>query len=146
MNNGRMSDNYAEQANNRLPYVRQIYADGHYAITVREAQEVVELFLKAALRAVGVEHAKTHDVELSFIQNDERFPDWFAEEITEIAIISREMAEDRGPAFYGDEERLIPAEELFGEPDATEAVERMEKVARLVNRLIDEIKGSLNAG
>ena len=77
MNNGRMSENYVDEAKRRLPLVLEAFRSGSYEITVREAQETVELFLKAALRAVGVEHAKTYDVKNSLRDNRGRFPDWF---------------------------------------------------------------------
>jgi HEPN domain-containing protein len=106
---------------------------------VREAQECVELFLKGALRLVAVEPARTHDVAEVLRREVRRFPDWFAAEVDALATISTELAGDRGVAFYGDERQLFGPQELFDERDARRAVDNLEFVAQLCERLLAEL-------
>jgi hypothetical protein len=49
-----------------------------------------------------------------------------------------ELAEDRAPAFYGDEERDIPASELFDESDARRATSVADRFLDLHRRLLGE--------
>lgn len=105
---------------------------------VREAQEAVELMLKAALRSAGIEPARTHDVAEILRANADRFPGWFAARIPDLAAISTELAGDRGPAFYGDERLGIPPDQLYGEASARRAAEQAQFVASHCRRLIEK--------
>jgi hypothetical protein len=53
---------YLEKAQKRLRVLEVLLEEQAYSDVVREAQEVVELALKAMLRLVGVEPPKQHDV------------------------------------------------------------------------------------
>lgn len=115
----------------------QTYIDlESWASVVREAQEAVELFLKSALRAVGIEAARTHDVSPQLRASSAHFPQWFADAIPELAFISTRLAGERGASFYGDERRGIPPDALFDEGDATRASEDVAFVRDLCVRLV----------
>ncbi|MFZ5470661.1 MAG: HEPN domain-containing protein [Myxococcota bacterium] len=131
-----MARHYLAQAEARLKLVQLAKSEGHWAVTVREAQECVELLLKAALRHVGLEVTRTHDVAEPLRRIRDRFPEWFAAEVDHLASISSELAGDRGISFYGDERQGIPAEQLFGQPDAERAAEQLGFVHGLCRRLI----------
>lgn len=133
---------YVTEARGRMELVRVALERSLFAATVREAQEVVELFLKGALRLVAVEPARTHDVAELLRREKQRFPDWFAKEAEHLATISTEMAGDRGIAFYGDERQELGPQELFDDADARRAVQNMEFVAGLCERLIALYPGS----
>ena len=75
---------------------------------VRESQEVVELTLKALLRAVGVEPPRTHDVSDVLLAERERLPDALRPEVDRLADFSRQLRRDRELAFYGAED-LTPS-------------------------------------
>lgn len=137
MTNERIARGYFQEAEGRLRHLDTFLADKRFATVVRETQEVVELLLKAALRFVGIEPARTHDVSRVLLENASRFPDWFSAEIEELGRISTEMAEDRGPSFYGDETRGIPPDELFQQEDAETALERARFVFRCCRRLFE---------
>ena len=137
MTNERIARGYFQEAEGRLRHLDALLADKRFATVVREAQEVVELLLKAALRFVGIEPARTHDVSRILRGNASRFPDWFSAEIDELGRISTELAEDRGPSFYGDEARGLPPTELFHEEDALTALERARFVYRSCLRLLE---------
>lgn len=137
MTNERIARGYFQEAEGRCRHLDAFLADKRFATVVREAQEVVELLLKAALRFVGIEPARTHDVSRILRENASRFPDWFSAEIEELGRISTELAEDRGPSFYGDETRGIPPDDLFLREDAETALERARFVFRCCQRLLE---------
>jgi len=62
MNNVTMAKAYLRQARERLRHANEALEGGNYPYVVRQSQEAVELSLKAALRLVGVEPPKWHDV------------------------------------------------------------------------------------
>jgi HEPN domain-containing protein len=109
-----------------------------FNIVVREAQESVELMLKAALRWVGVEPSKTHDVSEILLRERGKFPSFFQNELGKIAEISRVLTRERGRSFYGDEDRGIPASELYSESDAREATENARLILDLCERLVSK--------
>lgn len=135
MTSSRMGRQYVEEALGRVALVRLALEKGLWAATVREAQECVELFLKGALRLMAVEPSRTHDVAEVLRREASRFPEWFGRDIEHLAAISTEMAGDRGIAFYGDERQELGPQELFDEKDAQRAVQNLEFVAALCQRL-----------
>lgn len=142
MTSSRMGRLFVREAIGRVDLVRMALDRGLFAATVREAQEAVELFLKGALRLVAVEPARTHDVAPLLRREANRFPDWFAAQTEHLASISTEMAGDRGIAFYGDERQELAPQDLFDEADARRAVENLEYVAALCERLDAESPAS----
>lgn len=106
---------------------------------VREAQEAVELFLKAALRSVGVEPAKTHDVAPQLRTSAARFPEWFAEHVADLAFISAQLAGDRGASYYVDERSNLPPDKLFDQADAERAMEQAAFVRGVCTRLLSPV-------
>jgi HEPN domain-containing protein len=145
MTNHGMSNNYFEQGSHRVPLVRLAYENKDWPIVVREAQEAVELMLKGVLRAIFVEALDTHDVDEALQSNRDRFPSWFARHVDRLAVISAEMAADRGLSFYGDEQRHIPPQQLFFEPEAAAALARLEFVQEQCGRLLEELRAAVAA-
>jgi HEPN domain-containing protein len=131
---------YFREAEGRLRHLDALLADRRFATVVREAQEVVELLLKAALRFVGIEPARTHEVSGILRQNALRFPGWFGAQLEELARISTALAQDRGPSFYGDEVRGIPPDQLFHREDAERALEWARFVFGCCQRLLGGMK------
>jgi len=109
-----------------------------YAYTVRSSQECVELSLKAALRLVGVEYPKKHDVSRVLLLARKRFPDWFG--VENFVNISRALAEMREPAMYGDELRFVPSTELFTKKHAAKALAEANEVYKACSRLLKELR------
>lgn len=138
MTTSHMGERYIAEARGRLDLVRLALGKSLWAATVREAQECVELFLKGALRIAAVEPTRTHDVAELLRREAARFPVWFRNEIDHLAAISTEMAGDRGIAFYGDERLGIGPQDLFEEADARRAMQNLEYVADLCERLLVE--------
>lgn len=62
LNNLEMTRSYISQTMERIRHAREALSGGNYPYVVRQCQETVELLLKAALRIVGVELPRWHDV------------------------------------------------------------------------------------
>jgi len=112
---------YLLKATKRLKVLDVLIQEGAYSDVVREAQEIVELALKGALRLLGVEPPKIHDVGPLLVENRDRFPEPVAENTPELTRISKWLRREREPSFYGDID-LIPTEEYKAE-DARRACE-----------------------
>ncbi|MEM3132496.1 MAG: HEPN domain-containing protein, partial [Sulfolobales archaeon] len=113
MNNVSMAQSYLRQAEERIRHAKEALERGNYPYVVRQCQESVELLLKAALRLVGVEVPKWHDVGPVLKREAQRFPEWFQVEIPALARISRKLRRERELSMYGDEESGIPPDELY---------------------------------
>lgn len=75
--------------------------DKDYNMVVRRAQEAVELFLKGALKILGVDYPKVHDVGEVFIKRvQEKYPSVDKRLLEKIKVISMWLGEARAPSFY----------------------------------------------
>jgi len=138
LRNTDMARSYVRQAEERLHHAREALERGNYPYVVRQCQEAVELLLKAALRLVGVEPPKWHDVGPLLKREAARFPDWFRGRVEVLARVSRRLRREREPSMYGDEESGATPDELYGREDAEEALRDAELVRSLVARLLAE--------
>lgn len=136
MNNIEMAKAYLEEALRRIKTAEFALNDEGYAYCIRQCQEAVELSLKAALRFVGIEPPKWHDVGIILIENKERFPEWFQTEIEELASISRWLRREREPSMYGDEETGLPPQRLYTKSYAEKAFKASTRVVALVSKMI----------
>jgi HEPN domain-containing protein len=115
-----------------------LMASSAYPDVVREGHDVVELVLKGALRFVGVDPPKRHDVHRIATRFIGRFPDEWRAAFDELRAALEQLARERGPAFYGDEAAGVPASELFGEEDARRAMTIVDRLLDLYRRLLRE--------
>jgi len=137
MTNEELARGYLRQARYRLGEVERALSDGEWAIAIRRSQECVEQALKAALRFVGLEPPKWHDVSEVLLRYPERFPPWFRERLDDLALISRRRKEHRELSFYGNEVEGIPPDALYTLEDAQQARDDAQVVYRLCHRLIE---------
>ncbi len=131
-----LARDYLKRAEVRVRIAAGAAASKDFPDAVRFSQEAVELSLKAALRAFGVEYPKEHDVSGVLRSVGERYPKWFQEKIDELAEISADLASKRSLAMYGLEAAGKSPSELFGEKDAAKALGEARLVARLVEKLL----------
>lgn len=117
-----MARSFLRRAQAVLREAERLHADGAWNLVVRRCQEAVELALKGALRAIGAEVPKVHDVSGALRRNVDRLPRPLAAEIDTLVSASRRLREERELAFYGDEDTDTEAEALFSQPDADEAL------------------------
>ncbi|MDR5695276.1 MAG: HEPN domain-containing protein [Armatimonadota bacterium] len=103
------------------------WAERDFNLVVRRAQEVVELSLKGALRILGVDFPKVHDVAPVFVEQVRRKRGQISEEILiEIQRISSWLSEARAPAFY--------LERIYGEADARRALSEAEFILNEIQK------------
>ncbi|QJA06248.1 HEPN domain-containing protein [Thermosulfurimonas marina] len=134
MTNLALARSYLFKAQKRLKILPVLLEEEDFSDVVREAQEVVELALKAMLRYVGVDPPKWHDVGRVLLENADLFPEDIRLELPELARISKRLRKERELAFYGDID-FIPTEE-YGPEEAREAMAEAEKVVRVARELI----------
>ena len=102
----------------------------------------MELSLKTALRLVGIEPPKVHDVGPILRRNRDKFPSWFKENIDRMASVSRLLRRERETSMYGDEELALPPEEIYSIEDAKLALEGCNFVLKNCKKLLEEFTQS----
>jgi len=107
-----------------------LFAEESWADVVREAQEIVEITLKALLRACRVEVPRIHDVSPVLEQNRDRLPPVVLEKLGELTRISKALRRDLELAFYGSED-LTPSE-FYTHEDAAAALADAREVYQVV--------------
>lgn len=125
---------YLEKAQKRLRVLEVLLEEQAYSDVVREAQEVVELALKAMLRLVGIDPPKQHDVGGLLIDHASRFTEEVRPELQVLATTSKWLRKEREFAFYGDID-FIPTEE-YTLADAEKADSEARHVVRVALRCI----------
>jgi HEPN domain-containing protein len=125
---------YLEKAQKRLSILDVLEQEGAYSDVVREAQEIVELALKGALRLVGVEPPKLHDVGPILLEHRDRFPEDVRPHLEDLARISKWLRKEREFAFYGDVD-FIPTLE-YTQEDARRAREDARRVVSVCRQLL----------
>lgn len=124
-----------KEAELRLKTAKAALRGRNYAYAFRQAQECVELSLKACLRRVGVEYPRVHDVSRALRASASRFPVWFRSRLEEFCKASMELAERREMSMYGNEQMGLAPEQLFNKRDASDAVEQASGILRACKRL-----------
>lgn len=119
MHNNELIGDYLKRAKARIKAVKVLLDEKSYADTVRESQEVIELSLKALLRANQIEAPRIHDVSNIILENLSQIKDLSKAELEKMAAISHNLRRDRELSFYGSED-LTPSE-FYNEKDAKEA-------------------------
>lgn len=141
MRTKRMAESYIGIARDCLDQALMSFERGNYPLSVRRAQECVELSLKAVLRSIATEYPREHDISKALEMLKDKFPDWFSFKIPEFIRISRDLSKKRGPAMYGYEAELRPASDIFSKKDAEEALKSAREVFNACNKLMKEIFG-----
>jgi len=72
-----MARSSLKEASIRLQTAKKALDDHFFPYAVRQSQECIELALKGALRLVGIEPPKWHDVGIILKKNKQKFPQWF---------------------------------------------------------------------
>ncbi|MEQ9714509.1 MAG: HEPN domain-containing protein [Candidatus Asgardarchaeia archaeon] len=128
----KLAKDYLKRANIRLEILRILYEKKDYPDVVREAQEVVELALKAVLRNLGVEVPRMHDVSRILEKYKNMLPKEISSNLNKIKRISKRLRKERELSFYGAED-FIPLEE-YDKEEALKAIKDAEFVVNTVLR------------
>jgi HEPN domain-containing protein len=121
MKNLDLAADYIRRATVRLRAIDVLFDGESWADVVRESQEVVELSLKALLRACGVEAPRIHDVSDVLIAERARLPAAVHADLDRLVQVSRSLRRDRELAFYGAED-LTPSS-FYSKQDAEAALD-----------------------
>jgi hypothetical protein len=121
MTNEDLAHDYLERAEHRLAALELLFSRGAWADVVREAQELVELVLKAILRLSAIEPPRIHDVGDVLSEESARLPASIRGDVVRLAEISKQLRRDRELSFYGAED-LTPGQ-FYGREDAVRALE-----------------------
>ena len=136
MTSKKIARDYLGKVEARLEALRLFLARGRHDDVIREAHEAMELLLKGALRFVGIDPPRRHDAAPVLLRHVDRFPaDWQAS-AAEICAASERLFAERGHAFYGDEDDLVPPSELFDRTEAEEAIAVVERLLSLYRALV----------
>ncbi len=136
MRNLDLAYDYLKRARVRLAALDVLFEGESWPDVVRESQEVVELTLKALLRASGVEVPRIHDVAPVLLAERARLPEGVAPFVEELADASRQLRRDRELAFDGAED-LTPGE-FYTRSDADRARTSARRVVDLVTRHVSD--------
>lgn len=131
MTNPELARGWTRQAENILQEARAAADNGLWHLAVRRCQESVEMALKGLLGLVGIEVPKIHDVGFILRQYKDRFPKAIQAEIDRIQSISRRLKKERETSFYGDEELMLPPDQIYNKEDATQSLAEAEFVVKL---------------
>jgi HEPN domain-containing protein len=130
MLNPDLARDYIHRAEVRLRALDVLYDAESWADVVRESQEVVELALRALLRAHGIDSPRVHDVSDVLLAERERLPAELAPELDALVDASRQLRRDRELAFYGAED-LTPSG-FYSKDDAGRARASARRVVEVV--------------
>jgi HEPN domain-containing protein len=130
MRNLDLAQDYLKRTGVRLGALEILYRGERWADVVRESQAVVDLALKALLRASGVEVPRVRDVAPILYAERARLPESLASHVDELADAPRQLRRDRELAFYGTED-LTPGE-FYARTDADRALAYARRVVELV--------------
>ncbi len=115
-----LARSYLQKAQVRLEMLSFLHERGAWSDVVREAQEMVELALKAMLRQAGLDPPKWHDVGPILLEEAEIFPAALQPDLARLAAISKRLRKEREFAFYGDID-FIPTRE-YDQADSVQAM------------------------
>ncbi len=115
MNTKSMALDYIKRAKRCFNECKSAFEEEDYPITIRRAQECVELSLKAILRSIAIEYPRDHDVSEALETAKEKFPAWFSAKIADFERISRDLSKKRVQLFTSmkpssDQLRIFSAE------------------------------------
>lgn len=136
MTSRKISRDYLPKVEARLEALRLFLERGRFDDVVREAHEAIELMLKGALRFVGIDPPKRHDPAAVLLRHLDRLPPTWASHAEEIRSVSERLFAERGHAFYGDEDDLVPPSALFQRSEADEAIAAVEHLLALYRALV----------
>ena len=136
MTSRKISRDYLAKVEARIEALRLFLARERYDVVIREAHEALELILKGALRFVGIDPPKRHDPAPVVLRHLDRFPEDWRRRAEEIRALSERLFAERGHAFYGDEDDLVPPSALFERGEAEEVIAAVERLVALYRDLL----------
>lgn len=141
MQNRLLASDYITRASKRLVALKTLFNEKAWADVVREAQEIVELALKALLKSSGIDVPRIHDVSDILEAEIDSLPSGARSKVPQLSEASRTLRRDRELAFYGSED-LTPSD-FYKEKDAKKALDMAKNVVAIVlENVTNEIKSN----
>lgn len=113
------------------------YERSSYNISIRRAQESVELALKGILKVWGYEYPKNHDVSNVFAASIGKFfPEFDRDTVRRISQISEGLTANRQPSFY--------FEKVYTKENACKAIKDAGFVLDFVEKLLEQFSQNIN--
>ena len=131
----KLSEDYLKRAIIRYEVLNEYLKREGYAEVVREAQETVELLLKAVLIDMGLIVPTMHDVSIILDKNKDFLKEPFLSNSDKIRTISKTLRKEREVSFYGAED-FLPSEE-YAQSDAIRAIEDVKFVLDIVKKTLE---------
>jgi HEPN domain-containing protein len=131
----KLSEDYLKRAIIRYEVLNEYLKREGYAEVVREAQETVELLLKAVLLDMGLIVPTMHDVSIILDKNKDFLKEPFLANSDKIRTISKTLRKEREISFYGAED-FLPSEE-YAQSDAIRAIEDVKFVLDIVKKTLE---------
>ena len=131
----KLSEDYLKRAIIRYEVLNEYLKREGYAEVVREAQETVELLLKAVLLDMGLIVPTMHDVSIMLDKNKEFLKEPFLSNSDRIRTISKTLRKEREVSFYGADD-FLPSEE-YAQSDAVRAIEDVKFVLDIVKKTLE---------
>lgn len=129
-----LAKSYLIKSKKRLKALEVLFNEEDFSDVIREAQEIVELSIKAMLLYKGVDVPKKHDVSDLLIEYKNLYEKDISKEFDKIREISRYLRKEREFSFYGDID-FIPTNE-YKESDAKKALEDAFFVVSLAEKIV----------
>lgn len=140
MTTNELARSYLAKAGVRLEMLQFLHTREAWSDVVREAQELVELALKAMLRHAGLDPPKWHDVGPVMLEQVDLFPEALRSQVPRLAEISKWLRKEREFALYGDID-FIPTRE-YARKDAERAIADAGTVLAAARSLIEDRSGA----
>lgn len=134
MHNGRLVRDYLHRAAARREVIAEFHRRGNWADVVRDCQAIVELALKALLRACRIDPPRIHDVSGVLLDRQDALPATTQVHVRQLADVSRRLRRDRELAFYGAED-LVPSD-FYKREDAERALQDADFVLATVTEAL----------
>ncbi|MCC7572375.1 MAG: HEPN domain-containing protein [Candidatus Methanofastidiosum sp.] len=131
----KLSEDYLKRASIRYEVLDEYLKREGYAEVVREAQETVELLLKAVLLDMGLIVPTMHDVSIILDKNKDFLKEPFLSNSDKIRTISKTLRKEREVSFYGAED-FLPSEE-YAQSDAIRAIDDVKFVLDIVKKTLE---------
>lgn len=133
MTNGERADRLVREALQIAGEMKRALDDEAWNLATRRAQEALELMIKALLSQMGVEYPKTHDPAPVFARAVRaRGIDVEAGALDSLAVLSQELANIRGPAFY--------QETTVTDAQARDWVQRVARMLQFADDLLGRLR------
>lgn len=139
MINIEMARDYLLRAKRCLKEAKLALHEGDPPMTIRRSQEALELATKAVLRYLAIEYPREHDVGDALTEIENKLPSYLRSSLPELKQLLTELAELRGPAFYGYEREGIPASKAFSHERAETIFQRVKKLVKACSKFLTKI-------